>query len=269
MRVFLLLAAALTLPAQQMDPDFAKSVKEWTTKPEFMSPLVDHLPLSATIPSPKEILDHHIGAPKVLSYYADLLKYYKALAAKSPRVRIVETGKTDEGRTTVVIVIAEENTLKNIDTYRHYLAQLADPRPITEAQAYEIVGKAKPIYHLMGGLHSGETGPAEMLMELAYRLATEDSPIVKSIRDHLIVTITPAADPDGRDRYVDWYFRYKINETSEDDSMGGPPSWGKYIFHDDNSDINYSQLPMRNLLHWYLDWHPPIMHDLPESVPFL
>ena len=267
--LLLLAILPLTLPAQPMDPDFAQSVKQWTTKPEFMSPLVDHLPLSTTVPSPKDILGHHIGAPKVLSYYGDLVTYYRALAAKSPRVRVIETGRTDEGRTTVVVVIAEENTLKNIDTYRHYLAQLADPRPITEAQAYEIIGKAKPIYHLMGGLHSGETGPAEMLMELAYRLATEDTPIVKSIRDHLIVTITPAADPDGRDRYVDWYFRYKINETSEDDNMGGPPYWGKYIFHDDNRDINYSQLPMRNILSWYLDWHPPIVHDLHESVPFM
>jgi len=252
-----------------MDPDFAKSVKEWTTKPEFISPLVDHLPLSSTVPSPKEILGHHIGAPKILSYYADMLKYYRALAAKSPRVRVIDIGKTDEGRESVVVVIADETTLRDIDTYRHYLAQLADPRQLTEQQAYEIIGKAKPIYHLMGGLHSGETGPAEMLMELAYRLATEDSRIVKSIRDHLIVTITPAADPDGRDRYVDWYYRYKIDEKGEDDNMGGPPYWGKYIFHDDNRDINYSQLPMRNLLAWYLGWHPPIMHDLHESVPFL
>jgi len=264
-----LILIATLAPAQQMDPDFAKSVKEWTTKPEFSSPLVDHLPLSATIPSPKQILGHHIGAPKVLSYYADLLKYYRALAAASPRVRIVEIGKTDEGRESIVVVIGEETTLKNIDTYRHYLAQLADPRSLTEAQAYEIIGKAKPIYHLMGGLHSGETGPAEMLMELAYRLVTEDSPIVRSIRDHLIVTITPAADPDGRDRYVDWYYKYKIDETKEEENMGGPPYWGKYIFHDDNRDINYSQLPMRNILAWYLGWHPPIMHDLHESVPFL
>ena len=52
-------------------------------------------------------------------------------------------------------------------------------------------------------------------MELAYRLVTEDTPLIKKIRDNVIVTITPAAEPDGRDRYVDWYYKYKINETSE------------------------------------------------------
>ena len=252
-----------------MDPDFAKSVKEWTTKPEFMSPLVDHLPKSTTVPSPKDILGHHIGAPKKLTYYGELLTYYKALAAKSPRVKIVDIGKSDEGRDQIVVFIGSEDTIKNLETYRKNLARLADPRGLTEAQAHDLIANTKPLYHLMGGLHSGETGPAEMLMELAYRLAVEDSPITNSIRDHLIVSITPAADPDGRDRYVDWYFRYKIDEKGENDSMGGPPYWGKYIFHDDNRDINYSQLPMRNLLRWYLEWHPPIVHDLHESVPFL
>ena len=271
MRLLLpVLFLAPILRAQQpMDPDFAKSVKEWTTKPEFISPLVDHLPKSATVPTPKDILGHHIGAPKKLTYYGDILGYYRALAAKSARVKIVDIGKTDEGRDSIVVFIGSEDTIRNLETNRANLARLADPRGLTDTQAHELIEKTKPIYHLMGGLHSGETGPSEMLMELAYRLVTEDSPIVNSIRDHLIVSITPAADPDGRDRYVDWYYRHKINETGEEDNLGGPPYWGKYIFHDDNRDINYSQLPMRNLLRWYLDWHPPIMHDLHESQPFL
>ncbi|MGH9940474.1 MAG: M14 family zinc carboxypeptidase, partial [Blastocatellia bacterium] len=254
---------------QQMDEDFARSIKEWTTRPEFISPLVDHLPKIAGVPSPKDALGYHIGAPKKLTRTAEIYKYYRELAAKSPRVRVINIGQTDEGRECLVVVVANEDTVKNVETYRGYLAQLADPRKITEAQAQEIAAKAKPIYHLMGGLHSGETGPPEMLMELTYRLAVEDSPIINAIRDNIIVTITPAAEPDGRDRYVDWYYRHKLDEAGEQDSMGGPPYWGKYIFHDNNRDINYSQVTMRNLLEWYLQWRPPIMHDLHESVPFL
>lgn len=263
------LAGALLAPAQQMDDDFAKSVKEWTTRPEFISPLVDHLPKSAAVPSPKDVLGYYIGAPKKLTYYEDIVNYYRTLASKSPRVKVIEIGKTDEGRECVVVFVGSEESIRDLETYRQDLAQLADPRNISDAEAKKIVASAKPIYHVMGGLHSGETGPPEMLMELAYRLATEDTPLIKSIRDHVIVSITPAADPDGRDRYTDWYYRYKINETGEQDSMGGPPYWGKYIFHDDNRDINYSQLPMRRLLAWYLHWHPPIMHELHESEPFL
>ncbi len=265
----LITSSAAAQQKQQMDEDFAKSVKEWTTKPEFISPLVDHLPKISGVPSPKDVLGYHIGTPKKLTRTTEIYKYYRELAAKSPRVKVINIGQTDEGRECLVVIVANEETIKNIETYRGYLTQLGDPRRITEAQAQEIIAKAKPIYHLMGGLHSGETGPPEMLMELVYRLAVEDSPIINAIRDNIIVTITPVAEPDGRDRYVDWYYRHKLDETGEQDSMGGPPYWGKYIFHDNNRDINYSQVTMRNLLEWYLQWRPPIMHDLHESVPFL
>ncbi len=266
---FALFAIAPLAFCQQMDEDFAKAVKEWTTRPEFISPLVDHLPKSATVPSPKDVFGYYSGAPKKLTYYADLVKYYRALESKTPRVKVIVTGKTDEGRETVVVFVGAEESIRNLETYRGYLAQLADPRRLTEAQAREIIAKAKPIYHLMGGLHSAETGPSEMLPELAYRLVTEDSPLIKKIRDNVIVSITPVSDPDGRDRYLDWYYRYKINETDENSQLPGPPYWGKYIFHDNNRDINYSQLTMQTLLGWYLQWHPPIMHDLHESVPFM
>jgi hypothetical protein len=267
--LFVAIASAQSARTQQMDEDFAKSVKEWTTRPEFISPLVDHLPKVAGVPSPKDVLGYHIGTPKKLTRTTEIYKYYRELAAKSPRVKVINIGQTDEGRECLVVIIANEETIKNLETYRGHLAQLSDPRRITEAQAQEIISKAKPIYHLMAGLHSGETGPPEMLMELAYRLAVEDSPIINAIRDNVIVTLTPVAEPDGRDRYVDWYYRHKLDETGEQDSMGGPPYWGKYIFHDNNRDINYSQVTMRNLLEWYLQWRPPIMHDLHESVPFL
>src|SRR5262249_42676682 len=155
------------------DPDFARAVKEWTTRPDFTSPLVDHLPKVPGVPSPKDVLGHHIGEPRKLTYYADILRYYRALAAASPRVKVLSIGKSNEGRDLVVVFVGSDESITNLETYRGYLAQLADPRKITDAQAKEIVAKAKPIYHLSGGLHSGEVGPSEMLMELAYRVAVE------------------------------------------------------------------------------------------------
>jgi hypothetical protein len=262
-------ASAQTNASQPMDEEFAKSVKEWTTKPEFLSPLVDHLPKVSGVPSPKDVLGYHIGTPKKLTRTAEIYRYYRALAEKSPRVKVLSIGKTDEDRECLIVAIANEETIKDLERYRRTLAQLGDPRSIDDAKAQEIIAGAKPIYHLSAGLHSAETGPPEMLMELAYRLAVEDSPLIRGIRENIIVTLNPVTEPDGRDRYVDWYFRHKIDEAGEEDSMGGPPYWGKYIFHDNNRDINYSQVTMRNLLNWYLEWRPPIMHDLHESVPFL
>ena len=266
-----ILAATLALAQtkQAMDEEYARLVKEWTTAPEFMSPLVDHLPKAPGVPTTKDVLGYYVGAPKKLTHVADLGKYYRALAAASKRVKVLPIGTTDEGRECLVVAIADEETIRNLDTYKGYLAKLADPRGLSAEQAKQIIAQAKPIYMFTGGLHCAETGPPEMLMELAYRLAVEESPLFDSIRKNVIVMLNAAAEPDGRDRYVDWYYKYKLTEESENDRTPGPPYWGKYIFHDNNRDINYSQVTMSNWLKFYLEWHPPIMHDLHESQPLL
>ena len=265
-------AAAVAIVAQTNQPqdaDFARAVTEWTTKPEFSSPLVDHLPKSDKVPTTKDVLGYYSGAPKRLTRVAELGKYYRALAAASPRVKVIPVGTTDEGREQLVVVVSDEDTIRNLDTYRGYLARLADPRGLSAEEAKSIIAKAKPAYFFTGGLHSSETGPPEMLMELAYRLAVDETPMYDQIRKNTIVMIAPVLEPDGRDRYVDWYYKYLINQTGENDRMPAPPYWGKYIYHDNNRDINYSQVTMRNWLKAYFQFHPPIMHDLHESEPFM
>jgi hypothetical protein len=264
-------------PAQKQDEDFAKSVKEWTTQPFYSSPLVDHLPRVQGIPMPKDVLGYHIGAPGKLTYYADIVKYYRALAAAAPtRVKIETIGKSDEDRELVVVWISSEANIKNLQQNRDNLAKIADPRGLTQPQIKQLIATTKPHYHLMGGLHSGETGPSEMLLELAYRLAAETSPILSQIRENVIVSITPVADADGRDRNVDWF--YKGLEAAEvpgatgpggTPAIGGLPYWGKYVYHDNNRDINLSQQQMRAITDWYFTAHPPIMHDLHEGLPLM
>jgi hypothetical protein len=150
------LLAAPAVARQQMDPTFAEHQKAWTTKPEFSSPLVDHLPASAPggVPSPRDVLGHDIGAPRVLDHYNDLLKYYRALAAKSPRVKIVETGKTEEGRPTVVVLISSDANMAGLEANRKNLARLADPRGLSDADAKAIIAHTKPMYVALGGLAS-------------------------------------------------------------------------------------------------------------------
>jgi hypothetical protein len=295
----MLLSAAIVLPAQQMvtetrdpkqkqDPEFAKAYVQWTSEPRYGSPLVDHLPLVDGIPTPKDVIGYYVGAPRKLTYYADILRYYKALAKTSPRVRI-ETlpGKSDEGRELIVVWVSSEENLKNLQHNKDNLAKLADPRGMSEDAIKALITDTKPHYHLMGGLHSGETGPSEMLMELAYRLVTETSPLVNQIRNNVIVSITPAAEPDGRDRNVDWFYHgldfEAANPTNPDSAaaaatnpfggrgggVGQLPYWGKYVFHDNNRDINLSQMSMRAITDWYFTAHPPIMHDLHEAQPLL
>src|SRR5580765_1652050 len=214
----LCLAATVGVPAQQwvtetrdpkqtQDEDFAKAYAEWTGEAKYGSPLVDHLPKVTGIPSPKDVLGYHVGAPAKLTYYADALKYYRALASATPRVKVETIGTSDEDRELVVVWVSSDENIENLQQNRDNLAKIADPRGLSADQIKQLIATTRPHYHLMGGLHSGETGPSEMLMELVYRLATETSPLIRQIRDNVIVSVTPVADADGRDRNVDWFYR--------------------------------------------------------------
>ena len=131
---------AMAQPKPVPDEEFARLVKEWTTKPEFMTPVVDHLPKVAGIPSPKDVLGYYVGAPKKLTNTDGLARYYRALAAATPRVKVFEAGKTDEGRECLVAAVARRRDDGNLDTYKEYLAKLADPRGLSEAEAKRIIG---------------------------------------------------------------------------------------------------------------------------------
>ncbi|MGD2123147.1 MAG: M14 family zinc carboxypeptidase [Gemmatimonadota bacterium] len=281
-------------PGQIMDEDFAAFFAKWTSEPRYGSPLVDHLPVVPGIPTPKEVLGHHIGETRTLTYYEDILAYYRALAEASPRVWIESIGSSDEGRDLVVVWVSSEENLARLEQNRENLARLADPRGLSEAEVQRILNTTNPNYHVMGGLHSGETGAPEALMEMVYRLATETSPFITRIRDNVFVSVTPVADPDGRDRIVDWYYSglerqaeldaeaaAKDSITAEEgDTVAAEeearpprrpsvPYWGKYVLHDNNRDINLSQVIVRALTDWYFTAFPPIMHDCHESGTLL
>jgi hypothetical protein len=290
-------------PKQTQDEDFAKAYTEWTGEAKYGSPLVDHLPKVAGIPSPKDVLGYHIGAPRKLTYYADIVKYYEALAKATPRVKVEKIGKSDEGRDLVVVWVSSDANIKRLQQNRDALAKLADPRGLPDAEVQNLINTTKPHYHFMGGLHSSEVGPSEMLMELVYRLATETSPFISQIRDNVYVSVTPAADPDGRDRNVDQFYCNQDLQaasaagaaTASQGRAGAPdaaaagqggggrgaggfggggntcalPYWGKYVYHDNNRDINLSVMSMRAIADWYFTAHPPIMHDLHEAQPLM
>ena len=264
-------SAKNTPPVAADDADFAAFVKNATTRPEFLSPLVDHLPKKAGVPSPKDVLGYHIGTEKKLTYVADQQRYFRALEQALPgRFKTEVVAKTEEGRDIMVAYVSSEANIKNLEVNRQNMRKLADPRGLTDMQVQQLIATTKPHYHVSAGLHSAETNPPEAVIELAYRLAASDEPYIKQIRDNVIVSITGTTDVDGRDRYVDWYYAYKIDELYDGgENYGGPPYWGKYVFHDNNRDINYGVDSLRAHLNWYLKWLPPIWHDLHEAQTLL
>jgi hypothetical protein len=270
----LLVAAVLVTPlaAQQADDaEYTAKIRELTpTDPKwkFTTELVDHLPASTTVPSPLKVLGYVPGTPGRLSYVADINRYFRALDEASPRISVVSLGMSDEGREMLLAIIADEATMSRLEEYRAMLGRLADPRGLTPDEKTRIIGSAKPIYWLTGSIHSPEIGSPEMLMELAYRLAVEESDFVRAIRSGVITLITPVTEVDGRDRMVD------VNKLTRSLKLGPQGVsliyWGKYTAHDNNRDgMVLSQKLTQNVMKGFLHWKPVVFHDLHESVPFL
>lgn len=267
-----LLAAAVPVAAQQAnDETYASRIREYTSDPRFLPASLATIPAHPEVPSPLEHFGTIIGAPLVMHRTSEIHGYYRALDAASPRVTIEELGTSERGNPFILVIIADEETIGRLDHYREQLALLADPRRTDEARAQQIVMDAKPVYYLQGGLHSPEMGSPEMLMEAAYRLAVDERPEIRNIRENVITIINPVAEPDGRDRQVDWYHRYsKHREEMDDGFPRSSPYWGDYVYHDNNRDgLQVSQALTKAIFEAYYRWHPTVMLDLHESVPLL
>ncbi|HEX4684570.1 MAG TPA: M14 family zinc carboxypeptidase, partial [Gemmatimonadaceae bacterium] len=275
------LHAQATTASQKLDQQYTARIKQVLSDSRISTELVDHLPASATVPTPLKLLGHVVGEPGILDHAADIHRYLEAVAKAAPkRAKFWKIGRTEEGRDIVLLAIADEQTIANLDKYKGYLNQLTDPRKTTQAQAQQLIHTAKPIYYITSGMHSPESGGPEMLMELAYRLVVEETPLIQNIRNNVITFITPVVEVDGREKFVDnHYFNEKWNKQHGVDSAAGGGRgggalplmyWGKYVQHDNNRDgmgqfLQLTQAVTRT----QLEWTPTIMHDLHEAQTYL
>jgi hypothetical protein len=173
---------------QPIDDEYTKKIREYTTEPFFNSPLTDYLPASKTVPTPKAVLGDIAGAPGILPYSQDVYRYMRMLEKASPRVKVFSIGKTEEGREMIAVAVASERLILSLEENRARLAKLADPRTINmdDAEAEKLVSASTPIYYVTGTIHSPETGAPTALMELAYRLAVDESAYIRAIREGAI-----------------------------------------------------------------------------------
>ncbi|MDZ4730756.1 MAG: M14 family zinc carboxypeptidase [Xanthomonadales bacterium] len=276
--IAILVLAANTALAAEVDPspDQAEAgsiaaIAEFTSEARFVSPWVAYVPASTTVPSPTSVLGHVIGAPGELTHSAKIVDYVRKVAASSPRVHVETIGLSEEGRDIVLVVIADEDGIRNLDQLKAASAALADPRNTSPEQAKKIIASARPAYYFNCNIHADETGSGEMCMELIYRLAVSEQPMIKAIRENLLVLINPVSEPDGRDKVVDWFYQYLKGKTDFAAlPRQSPPYWGRYVFVDINRDAHQKAFATTQAVSkMYFDYHPVVVHDLHEAIALL
>ncbi|HEY5656206.1 MAG TPA: M14 family zinc carboxypeptidase [Myxococcota bacterium] len=253
------------------EPGSAAAIAAATSAPHFVSPWVADVPESEGVPSPLDFLGHIAGAPGELPASGPIYAYLRALASASERVHLEVLGTTEEGREILLLAIADEAGIGDLAALRQATAALADPRRTPPEALDAVLGRARPVYYFNGAVHADETVAPDMLMELAYRLAVSEAPMIRQIRERLVVLINPVANPDGRDKMSDWFRRYHAGRSDYDAlPRQSPPYWGKYVFVDANRDAHQLALATTQAVaRMFFAWHPTVIHDLHEAIPLL
>ena len=157
----------------------------------------------ANITSPEEFLGYKAG--EQFSFHHDVVDYLRQLADESDRVTMHHYGKTYEGRSLQYLVITSPENHARIDQIRSDNLRLAEGNGLSDADASSIIENNPAVVWLSYNVHGNEASSTETAMEVAYRMASDNSQEMQDILAGSVVIIDPTMNPDGRDRYVYWY----------------------------------------------------------------
>ena len=221
--------------------------------------------LFAQIPTPEQVIGFPIGADYKIADYGQLTDYLQQLADKSERVQMQQIGTSVLGKPLYVLFISSEENLQQLDRWKEISATLARAR-IPDEEAQQLAQEGKAIVWIDGGIHSTEKAATQFPPELAYRVATEETPEMQKIRENVIFLLMPNINPDGLDIVANWY---KQHLGTPFETTNPPVLYHYYVGHDDNRDWFMNTQPetraVTNLL--FKEWYPQIVHNQHQTAP--
>ncbi len=232
--------------------------------------LATHLPLGAaskTIPTPESVFGFKPGADNKLATYDQSIAYLKKLAAASPAVRLVEAGRTSQGRTMYFALISDPLNLSRIDRLTQIARRLAHPAGLTDAEARRLAIEGKAFVHIDGGCHATEVAGPQMIPQLAYDLVSQSAdPAIKEILANDVVMLWPTMNPDGQQMVGEWLAK---NAGTPYAQASLPQLYQDYVGHDNNRDgYMVNMIESRVLEHFWRQWEPQIVYVFHQVAPF-
>ncbi|MEM7205021.1 MAG: M14 family metallopeptidase [Planctomycetota bacterium] len=250
MRALLVVVLAAVLPGQ--DPLFAPGTR-----------------YEPSVPDLRAVLGHGFGGK--ISSHAETERYAKALAAASPRVKLVPYGETWEGRSLYYLVVGSAANVARAAEVQSGMAELADPRELSDARAKTLTDALPAVAWLAYAVHGNEISGTDAALACAYHLAAASGDeVVDLVRRECLVVIDPLQNPDGRDRFVH-SFRQTRGRWADADPFAAerdePWPGGRtnhYLFDMNRDWIALSQPETRGRVRAFLQWFPLVYVDLHE-----
>ena len=224
---------------------------------------------NSAVPAPETLLGYKLGS--AFTPYDQLEKYFQALAASLPaRLKLEPYGKSVEGRTLYTLTITSEKNFARLDAIRDAVAKLSDPRKTSPSEAAQIASSMPVVVWLSYNIHGNESNSSEAAMQVAYELAASEDSKIKDWLENAVVIIDPLENPDGRERYVQFYRTAQGSEprsdrfSAEHDEHWPGGRYNHYLF-DLNRDWAWqSQQESQARVKAYLRWNPQVFVDLHE-----
>lgn len=215
---------------------------------------------AAPIKTPEQFFGFKPGTDRMLFNYTPLINYLKYLDDASPRLKMIEIGKSPLDKPLYLYFISSEENIKNLDTLKEINKRLALDPNIPETEGKSFLEKGKVFVLATLSMHSDEVGPTQASPLIAYDLLTTMDPLKLEWLENVVFMTIPNHNPDGMDKIVNHYKKYKGTKY-EDSSM--PGVYHKYIGHDNNRDyVTLTQSDTRAVAAVYnLHWFPQVMVD--------
>ena len=223
---------------------------------------------AATPPAPRDIFGFAPGDDYKLADYAQITRYYQAVAAAAPdRMRLVEIGKSALGKPIWLAVISSPENLRDLDKHRRISRTLSLGLAATDAEATQLAAEGRVVVWIDSGLHASEVAHAQHSPELTHRLVTGSGAEFDRIRRSVILLQIPVINPDGLDWIAHWY-RKNVGAPYERAPL--PWLYQKYAGHDNNRDwfamnLAETRAATRVLYH---EWFPQIVYNQHQAPPF-
>lgn len=219
---------------------------------------------SQVVPTPKSHFGFDIGDEYMLANFSQTESYFKKVDEASDRVKLVEIGKTEFGRSQPMLIITAPQNFPQIERYKEISRKLGRAE-ISEAEAKALVKEGKPVVWIDGGLHANEVVGAQQLIETLYRLASGNDEETLKILDEVIILLVHV-NPDGMEIMSDWYMR---NQDKSKRAQNIPVLYQKYVGHDNNRDFYMNNMSeSTNIsLQQYVEWLPQIIYNHHQAGP--
>jgi hypothetical protein len=219
-----------------------------------------------SITSPGQFFGFDIGDDYQLATYDQFVGYWRQLDEQSDRMKVVDIGRTAEGRPQLMAILTAPENFKKLDRYKDIARRLATVDGLTDDQARALAKEGKAIVWFDGGLHATETLGAHQLIETVYQLVSRTDDETMRLLDDLVI-LAVHANPDGMQLVSSWYMREKDPMRRSLDRL--PRLYEKYAGHDNNRDFYMSNLPesinMNRVL--YQEWFPQIVYNHHQTGP--